>query len=131
MKIIVHPLLPTGNFLNCRIGIEKDFPDDANEMESVFEVWDNIISMHMKRYPHLYNDKGEPLYEKIPQEEECKGITERVIEQPQTKETQEERIIKDLGTCKELKVLETYSLLAKNNPKIQEAYNLKLKELQP
>jgi hypothetical protein len=63
MKIKVEPLLPTGNYLNVRIGIERDIPDDDNAMEAIFTEWDNIIAMHMKRYPHLYNEKGEPLYE--------------------------------------------------------------------
>jgi hypothetical protein len=85
MKIKVEPLLPTGNYLNVRIGIEKDFPDDANEMESVFQVWDNIIAIHMKRYPHLYNEDGTAKYEMYKGEDEMKGTKVRDISEPKDK----------------------------------------------
>lgn len=73
MKIIVHPLLPTGNFLNCRIGVERDYPDDYSLEQAINTEWDNLIAIHMKRYPHLYNEKGEPIYEKVMQHDEFKG----------------------------------------------------------
>lgn len=43
--------------------------------------------------------------------------------------SQEETIIEGIYSCQEIKVLESYSLIAKNNPKIQEAYDLKLQSL--
>jgi hypothetical protein len=44
--------------------------------------------------------------------------------------TQSQKLIRDIGTCTELKVLQSYLLLAKNNPEIKSAYDLKEKELQ-
>lgn len=85
MKIKVEPLFPTGNYLNVRIGIEKDFPEDTNEMEAVFSIWDNIIAMHMKRYPHLYNEDGTAKYEMYKGEDDMRGTKVRTVEEPQDK----------------------------------------------
>jgi hypothetical protein len=40
--------------------------------------------------------------------------------------TTEQRLITDINTCTELKVLKSYELLAKKYPKVKEAYELKL-----
>jgi hypothetical protein len=47
-----------------------------------------------------------------------------------TPRTSEQAIIEDIGTCNDTKTLEAYRLIAKNNPKIREAYDKKLLELQ-
>lgn len=39
------------------------------------------------------------------------------------------KLIEDLNTCTSIKVLESYKLIAKLNPSVQAAYDLKLKEL--
>jgi len=39
------------------------------------------------------------------------------------------RLIEDLNTCTNLKVLESYKLIAKLNPSVQAAYDMKYKEL--
>jgi hypothetical protein len=125
MKIKVEPLLPTGNYLNVRIGIEKDFPDNANEMDSVFEVWDNIIAMHMKRYPHLYKD-GQPLYEGYKGEEQAP-----VEVQIKKQENPVDNMIQAITSCTEVATLKTFEKLAKSKPEFQTAYDNRLKELQP
>jgi len=130
MKIKVEPLLPTGNYLNVRIGIEKDFPDNASEMESVFEVWDNIIAMHMKRYPHLYKD-GQPLYEGYKGEEQTPEVQlpkEPVIKL--SKEEKQKKCITDTTQIEGADGLKSFALLVKNNPHLQETYNGHLKKLQ-
>jgi hypothetical protein len=115
-KVTYRRTYNLGSFQSEAIGVEMDLNENEDPINAFKEMNKLTDAYHLETITQL------DLY---------RGATERVIEQPKTKETQEERIIKDLGTCKELKVLETYSLLAKNNPKIQEAYNLKLKELQP
>lgn len=74
MKIKVEPLLPTGSYLNCRIGVEIEIPDDGDMELEINAQWDNIIAIHMKRYPHLYNEKGEPKYEPYKGEEQVKEV---------------------------------------------------------
>lgn len=39
------------------------------------------------------------------------------------------KLIEDLNTCTSVKILESYKLIAKLNPAVQAAYDLKLKEL--
>lgn len=129
MKVIVHPLLPTGNFLNCRIGVEMDYPDDFSLEQAINIEWDKLLAIHMKRYPHLYNEKGEPLYEKAPMDDECRGVKVRDISPEESRLSATQSIINDINTCKEVKVLESYRLIAKSNPEIQTAYDNKLKLL--
>lgn len=45
-------------------------------------------------------------------------------------ESREQAIIQDISTCPDLKTLEAYRLIAKNNQAIQEAYETKFNELQ-
>jgi hypothetical protein len=45
------------------------------------------------------------------------------------KEQQSKNIIRDINSCVELNVLESYRLIAKTNEEIQSAYDNKLKEL--
>ena len=131
MRVSVQPLLPTGNYLNVRIGIEKDFPDDANEMESVFQVWDNIIAMHMKRYPHLYNEDGTAKYEMYKGEDEMNGT--KVRDLPEVTISEEiKATLAGINTCTELEGesgLKSYWLKSKGNLVLSEAYKTKEKQL--
>lgn len=94
MKIKVEPLLPTGNYLNCRIGIEEDFPFDVNIETAVNQLWDCITAIHMKRYPHLYTPEGNPKYELLPQDDEMRGthVRDVVEENPSIKAIKEEML---------------------------------------
>lgn len=47
-----------------------------------------------------------------------------------TPRTSEQEIIQDIGSCKDIKTLDVYRLIAKSNPDIKEAYDKKLLELQ-
>jgi len=125
MKVIVHPLLPTGNFLNCRIGVEMDYPDDFSLEQAINIEWDKLLAIHMKRYPHLYNEKGEPLYEKAPMDDECRGVKIRDL----SPEGEYIPLIDQINSCKELKVLESYKLIVRNDEVLNHAYRTKLVEL--
>lgn len=131
MKIIVHPLLPTGNFLNCRIGVEKDYPDDYSLEQAINTEWDNLISIHMKRYPHLYNEKGEPLYEKIPQGDEMRGSSVRTVEQ-EPKIDSVQAVLDEIEKCTEMEGdngLKSLWLASKGNLILSKAYKDKEKQL--
>ena len=53
----------------------------------------------------------------------------KTIEEDQPKKSAEEKMIEQIEQIKEVKVLESFSLLAKNNAKIKEAYDNRLKQL--
>lgn len=62
---------------------------------------------------------------------EDKTVIQQIsTQQPKTKEDQIAKIISDISTCDDAKVLESYKLLAKNHPEIQQAYDNRSKELQ-
>lgn len=131
MKIKVEPLLPTGNFLNCRIGIEKDIPDDANMMEAILTEWDNLIAIHMKRYPHLYNEEGKPKYEIYKGEDEMKGTSVKDIA-PVEPQDKIKAFKETLDMCKSATMLEKFKPQVDriNNPELTAFYDNKLNQLQ-
>ena len=131
MRISVQPLLPTGNFLNCRIGIEQDFPEDTNIETAVNTIWDSITAIHMKRYPHLYNEDGTAKYEMYKGEDEMKGT--KVRDLPEVSISEEiKATLAGINTCTELEGdngLKSYWLKSKGNLVLSEAYKTKEKQL--
>ena len=96
MKIKVEPLLPTGSYLNVRIGIEYDIPDmvtDGIIKGQINSSWDLLVSIHRERYPHLYNEDGTAKYEMY-KGEEMKGthVRDVVEENPSIKAIREEML---------------------------------------
>ena len=129
MKIKVEPLLPTSPYLNCRIGIERDYPDDANEADVINQTWDNLIAIHMKRYPHLYNEDGTPKYEGY-KGEEMRGTHVRdIVEEPVDKI---KGMVEVINLCSTKVALERFypQVQRIDNQELTEAYNNKLKQLQ-
>jgi hypothetical protein len=125
MKIKVEPLLPTSPYLNVRLGIEKDILDDADIKKEILSVWDTLTSIHKEKYPNLYNEVGEPLYEAC-KGEEMKGTHVRTI--PPAKST-EEQIIEDIENCPDLETLGTYGRFQMKNAAVIAAYDLRYLQL--
>jgi hypothetical protein len=65
----------------------------------------------------------------VPMDDECRGVKVRDISPEESRLSATQSIINDINTCKEVKVLESYRLIAKSNPEIQTAYDNKLKLL--
>lgn len=128
MKIIVHPLLPTGNFLNCRIGVEKDYPDDFSLEQAINIEWDNLIAIHMKRYPHLYTEEGKPKYEGYKGEDEMRGSHVRVIEEGIVDSIQAS--LDEINKCETLDELSHCWIMSKGNLTLSAAWKQKEKQLQ-
>ena len=128
MKIGIQPLLPTGNYLNKRYSIEQDFPDDSHPADNFKYLHELVIAIHMSEYPLLYKD-GKPLYSNF---SSYKGEEEPVI-QKRVAATEpastEAGIIASIYTCTELKVLESYKMIAKKYPAIQAAYDQQLQKI--
>jgi hypothetical protein len=123
MKVIFHKLFPYAPYLNEYIGIEKEFPDtlDQDEFNGCVDLLRAMTeNNHKKKYPHLYTESGAQSIENQPAvvQVEKQGEDQRIGV-----------LVADINSCTELKVLESYKILAKTKPELQEAYNLKLKEL--
>lgn len=128
MRISVQPLYPTGNYLNVRIGIEQDFPEDTNVETAVNSIWDSITAIHMKRYPHLYNEDGTAKYEMYKGEDEMKGTKVRDIQVGPVSDAVQATMdgINNSQTPDELR---GYWLLSKGNLTLSNAYKEKEKQL--
>ena len=134
MKIKVEPLLPTGSYLNVRIGIEYDIPDMVTDdiiKGQINSSWDLLVSIHRERYPHLYNEDGTAKYEMY-KGEEMKGTHVRnVVEEPVDSVN---KVLEAIRLCNEIEgsgefSLRTYWLISKGNLVLSQAYKEREKQL--
>ena len=72
---------------------------------------------------------NEQIEKSIAMDDECRGVKVRDISPEESRLSATQSIINDINTCKEVKVLESYRLIAKSNHEIQTAYDNKLKLL--
>jgi hypothetical protein len=116
-KVTYEELFPIGSFLNSRLSLEMSISSES-EIESTLDRAKKILSdWHKKTFPHMYIDE-------VPNKTYFNRPAEEV-----TPATQEEWTIREISTCKDLKTLDSYKLIAKINPNIMAAYHKKLKEL--
>lgn len=128
MRVSVQPLLPTGNYLNVRIGVEKDYPDDYSLEQAINTEWDNLIAIHMKRYPHLYNEDGTAKYEMYKGEDEMNGTKVRDVSEPKDKI---QAFKETLDMCKTVVMLERFKPQVDRigDEGLTQFYETKLKQL--
>ena len=134
MKIKVEPLLPTGSYLNVRIGIEYDIPDMVTDdiiKGQINSSWDLLVSIHRERYPHLYNEDGTAKYEMY-KGEEMRGTHVRdIVEEPVDSVN---KVLEAIRLCNEIEgngefSLRTYWLISKGNLVLSQAYKEREKQL--
>ena len=110
-----------GLFQNERVGVEASI-DDGEDPKIVMGFLKKLANeFHYESNKELYEMKGM----KVTDIQEGEPIVQ--LTNPRTDQVQS--IINDIGTCTELKTLEAYRLIAKNNPEIQTAYDNQLKKL--
>ena len=120
MKVKYEQLFPTASFLNCRIGLETDIPDDGDVDMELRSLKDIATAFHMKEFPQFYQ-QNKPIYNG---EEPPKEI------QVKSKVAPLDNMITAITTCTSVATLKTFEKLAKSKPDFQEAYDNRLKELQ-
>jgi hypothetical protein len=113
MIVKYEQLFPTASYLNCRIGFETEIPDDGDVDLELTTLKDIAMAFHMKNFPQFYK-KDAPIYT---------GEEPVIAKEKSTKYTQTEILKQQMSTVTDLKVLETYKLLVKNNPELQDYYN--------
>lgn len=130
MKLSIQPLLPIGNFMNKRYGIEMDFADGSNIANNFKFLNEAITAVHMMEYPMFYKD-GNPLYiqqQPVYQGEEPESqIKEK--EPKLSKEEKQRKCITDTVTIEGSDGLKSFTLLVKNNPHLKETYDTHFKKL--
>lgn len=120
-KINYQRAYVTGPFLQDKLGIEISIDTDRGETPEAAYSWGKEImdNWHKQNNPHL------------------EGITitdapgpPREIQIEKTPEQQRiADLIKDINSCKEVKVLESYRFIAKQTDELMAAYDNKMNEL--
>jgi len=110
-------LFPLGMYINEKIGVEVSLEAGEDAMLAL-DTARNLV--------HEYHEKNNP----IP----FAGVT-AIADNPTIPNVQVDKeppksLVEQIESCTELKVLESYRLIAKTNPECQTAYDNKLKELQ-
>ena len=129
MKLGLHDLKPTGNYLNRRYIFEMDFPDTSNPSEGYQYIDEVITAQHMRDFPQLYKD-GKPKF--YPQVIDYKGETEAPVIQNQPKLTGFAHWEEAINKCTQIEKpdgIESFRAIADMNPKLKEVFDKKLNEL--
>ena len=114
-RISYQKLFPLGVYTNERIGMEAQLQDGDVYEDCFAELKKEVEAFHKSTNQQLYQDSDSPVAS---------------FQKPDSKESATERMLTAINTCTEMKVLETFKLLVKNNQVFQEAYDNKLKSFQ-
>lgn len=106
-----------GNYSSERIGVEVAL----NEGEDAKQALDTAREL-VEEYHQSCNDY--PMQSGVTMVADNQTIPNVQVEMPKQKS-----LIDDIESCTELKVLESYRLIAKAKPELQKAYNCKLQSL--
>lgn len=107
-----------GSFQSERIDFEAELDDNETPEQALLLLKERCNNFHKETNKGLYED----IVHVSSQWEEPPPIQNK---------TPEERIIEQINQCSDIVVLKTFELLANKNPNLQEAYQNKLKQLQP
>lgn len=107
-KIAYEQLYPTGVYANQRYRAEASVEDGDDMMDCFFKLKKTVEDAFTELNPQI--EWSQPMFHPPTQDETKPRNTQ-------------DQIIQDIKSCKEVKVLESYKLIAKSNPKIQEAYD--------
>lgn len=113
-----------GNYSSERIGVEVSINEGENAMEALDTAKKLCQEFHDKNNPEPFVSG-----ETIIQPASTEPIPEIKVDKRTAKEIQEQKLISDINSCTEIKVLESYRLIAKSNEKLQTAYDLKMEQL--
>lgn len=111
-----------GNYSSEKIGVEISINEGENAIEALRTAKELCDTYHKETTANL---PMESTVVSIPIEE----IMEIQAPKKSSKERQEQTLIDSINSCTELKVLESYRLIAKSKPELQSAYDLKLQSL--
>jgi hypothetical protein len=106
-----------GPYLQEKIGVEIEL----TEAESNKENYENFTFSNAKAMVEKWHKEANPGLEIT--------MNPEVLPTIAVEKSVGDKITKEISTVKELKVLESYRLIAAKNPSIQSAYDKKLKEL--
>lgn len=119
-KIYYQRNFPIGQFLYEHIGIELIVEQGKTVDETIKEARELVFENHKKNNPQVeYSEIDIPITK----------LVSPVNEKDTKPKTQEEKIIDDIATVTDPKVLDGYQFISKKYPSIKEAVENKRKEL--
>jgi len=125
MKLSINPLLPIGNYLNKRYGMEMDFPDDSNPLDNFKYLTETVTAIHMAEFPMFYKD-GKALFLPTITTEYNGEEQEKQPKEPEpklSKEEKQKKYITDTTTIEGADGLKSFALLVSKNKHLEETYN--------
>ena len=123
-KTIYHcKTIQVQQYVNDKIGLEDSFPKEKPDAECIKELNDRIEEMAKVTYPWLYTN-GKPVAFEVVDRHNAIPVVE--VERPIS---QNDRIKQQISQCSDVKVLETFKLLASKNTELLLAYNARHAEL--
>ena len=129
MKLSIQPLLPIGNYLNKRYGIEMDFPDTADPFDCFAHLNLVVTQMHMREFPMFYKD-GKPLF--LPMANVTpvyQGEENEKVRQVFAVPDEIQATLNEIEKCLTLDELKGFWLVCKSNLTLSTSYKSKEKQL--
>ncbi len=114
--IFIYPF-SIGSFLNAKIGLEATLEEGDNIEECYHKLSEEVKALARKEQVGLF-EIIEPANE-MPQQ----GWTSYTPPKNTVEERRIGDIDKDIRSCKDVRVLETYRLLVKKNPEFKPVYD--------
>lgn len=111
-KIFYQKLFPTGPYSNEKIGVEVIVEPGETAEDCLTAAKNTVSEWHKQHNPDLYTEQAEIRPEKPLPEDKRIAV-----------------LIRDIQSCTELVVLDSYRILVKTNSALEEAYNIKRKEI--
>lgn len=109
----------TGPYLNHQPGFEADLEEGEDPVAALLEL--KALADKFDRATNNFEDTLVPVIQ--PERFDTEPINELPEDQRIT------ALISDINSCKDIKVLESYRFIVKQNDQLQAAYDLKMKEL--
>lgn len=123
-KINYQKTFNLGNYSSERIGVDINLTKGDDPIKALDEAKKLVEQYHKENNPVLYGEYSNPVVHPA-------TLTSQPIEVKQNEPRNRlGQIIDDINSCSDVKILESYKLIAKNNPVLQVAYDQKLKQLQ-
>lgn len=134
-KIAFEKTIGMPNYSNDKpIVVECILEGDETKEQAWSKLNQDMISWHKKEYPHLYNVGMDvpsfPLMIHPPENPRLQLVPEEPI--IRSKQPPAERLallIADISSCVDVKILESYRIMAKGHPDLQAAYDAQLIKL--
>ena len=118
--ISYQKLFPLGIYINERIGIEMQLDDGDSPEVALSKAKEIVHKFHKDSNPELVDSQPLIPSPELPITQVKKDSKEEAIQ----------RMINEINACANKKTLDSYKLIAKTSPELQEAFDNKLKQLQ-